>query len=538
MIGIVGYTGFVGLNLQQFYKFDMFYNSKNFHEASNMHFDVLFFCGIPAVKWYANKNPDEDFVVIESIKSILNTITCGKIILISTIDVYELTNNDLINVILNEDYDCNYAVNHTYGKNRYLFEQYVCNNFQNHHIVRLPALFGKGLKKNILYDLIHNNQIQNIPINSSFQWYNLDRLKKDIDIIVKNDIKICNVFSESLETAKIVSLFDKIHGTKYSFEIEYFGNNNNNIVKYDVLTKYSELFDSTIHNYICDKDVVLHDIEQFLIYEKINKSKLCVSNICINQLSQIQFACMLKLFGIQNVQIAPTKLIEWDHLENIDLSVFKNLGINVYSFQSITYTLDHLNIFNDETRNELFIHLTKVIECAAKNNVKVLVFGCPKNRKVMEDTLTLNNNKIFIDFFKKVGDYCENMGFNVTICIENISKQYNCNYINKIDECASTVREINKPNIKMMIDLGNAVMENDTWYYANKYKDILYNIDISHPKMMDYSNLDESNKLFHIVLKDMNYDRMMNLEMAITDKDNELDILCKSLYNYISLFRV
>ena len=52
---IVGYTGLVGSNLLQFYKFEHFYNSKNFDTAKNKSFDTLFFAGIPAVKWYANK---------------------------------------------------------------------------------------------------------------------------------------------------------------------------------------------------------------------------------------------------------------------------------------------------------------------------------------------------------------------------------------------------------------------------------------------------------------------------------------------------
>ena len=40
---LIGYTGLVGLNLQQFYKFDFLYNSKNFHEAKNKSFDTVFF---------------------------------------------------------------------------------------------------------------------------------------------------------------------------------------------------------------------------------------------------------------------------------------------------------------------------------------------------------------------------------------------------------------------------------------------------------------------------------------------------------------
>ena len=43
MNAIVGYSGFVGSNLLQFYKFDFLYNSKNFIDAENKTFDTLFF---------------------------------------------------------------------------------------------------------------------------------------------------------------------------------------------------------------------------------------------------------------------------------------------------------------------------------------------------------------------------------------------------------------------------------------------------------------------------------------------------------------
>jgi len=155
--GIVGYTGFVGSNLLQFYKFDSFFNSKNFHEAKNMYFDELYFAGIPAVKWYANKFPEEDNTIINNIKSILKTVQVKKIILISTIDVYEYVDSKF-----DEDYDCDIFNNHTYGVNRYLFEDFVKKQFENYHIIRLPALFGKGLKKNIIYDLMNKNQIEKI----------------------------------------------------------------------------------------------------------------------------------------------------------------------------------------------------------------------------------------------------------------------------------------------------------------------------------------------------------------------------------------
>tara|TARA_R110002073_G_scaffold217844_3_gene378131 strand:+ start:10103 stop:11683 length:1581 start_codon:yes stop_codon:yes gene_type:complete len=525
MKAIIGYTGFVGSNLLQFYKFDFLYNSKNFIEAKNQTFDTLFFCGIPAVKWKANKNPEEDYNIIENIKSILNTINVNKIILISTIDVYDKVDKEF-----NEEHLINFNKNHTYGKNRFLFEEYVKNNFNDYHIIRLPGLFGKGLKKNIIYDLINNNNIEQIPYNSEFQWYYLDWLKKDIEIVLNNNIKICNFFTEPIHTKEIIKSFKKIYGKDYEFQIEHLGLNTKKI-NYNTCSKFANLFG--YQKYIRTSSEVLDAINEYLFFEKIDKSKLCVSNICVNKICQLQFATLLKLYGIKNVQIAPTKLINsWDELENIDLSIYENSELNVNSFQSITYTLNNLNIFDSKTQPELLEHLKKIINYADKKGIKILVFGCPRNRKVLDETL--DNNEIFIKFFRNIGNYLD--GKNVTICLENNSKEYNCNFINTIEECSNLVRKINKDNIKMMVDLGNAVMENDDWYYLRKYMDIIYNIDVAHPYMNNFSELHESNEIFNFVIKNNNYNKMINLEMLIKDEKRELDILINSLNNFINIY--
>jgi len=516
---IVGYTGFVGSNLLQFYKFDYFYNSKNFQEAKNMEFDELYFCGVPAVKWYANKFPDEDGAVLYNLRTILKTIKANKIILISTIDVYEYTNCKL-----DEDYDCNIFNNHTYGVNRYLFEDFVKTHFENYHIIRLPALFGKGLKKNIVYDLINNNQIENISKDTFFQWYDLNWLKNDIDIIMKHNIRICNLFTEPLSSVEIIKLFD--------YPMEEFKNKSKLI--YNIRTKYSNLFGSSVEGYIRDKQSVLHNLRLFLKFNKIDKSQLVVSNICIKNISQFQFACILKLFGITNVQIAPTTLINnCDNLQNISFNDYTDNGINIYSFQSITFGLNNLNIFDKNTSELLLEHLKKVIDIGIQNDVKVFVFGCPRNRKILDLDSISNNNEIFYDFFRKLGDY---IGDNkLKICIEPNSKQYGCNYINTIKEAGELVREINHKNIKMMVDIGNASMENDNIDDIYNYKDIIYNIDIAHENMLDFSTTKSYHKDFIKVLKNINYKNKINLEMLIKNEEDELMILYKSLYNYIFL---
>lgn len=515
---IVGYSGFVGSNLLQFYKFDYFYNSKNFHEAKNMEFDELFFCGIPAVKWYANKFPEEDYNVIHNIKSILETVKAKKIILISTIDVYEYPNSEM-----NENYECDIINNNTYGKNRYLFEDFIKKKFENYNIIRLPALFGKGIKKNVIYDLIHNNQIENISKNTYFQWYDLNWLKNDIDIILKNNILVCNLFTEPLSTLEIIKLFD--------YPIEDFKNKSELV--YNIKTKYSNLFDSSIEGYVRDKTSVLHNLKVFLNFHKIDKSKIVVSNICIKNVSQFQFSCILKLFDIENIQIAPTTLIDkWENLSNMSLDIFSNNSISVYSFQSITYGLNELNIFEETTCDLLFEHLKKVIDYGILHNIKVFVFGCPKNRKILKKNT--DNDETFCNFFKKIGNY---IGDNeLKICIEPNSKKYGCNYINTIKEAGELVKKIDNKNIKMMVDLGNIMMESDNINDIYAYKDIIHNIDISNENMLQFTKLEKQHKDFMKILKEINYKNKINLEMLLQNNDEELYTLIKSLNNFLQLF--
>ena len=76
--GLFGYSGFVGMNLQQFYKFDYFFNSKNYNDAKNLEIDILFFASLPATKWYINKNPEQDLITINTLIEILKTMKIKK----------------------------------------------------------------------------------------------------------------------------------------------------------------------------------------------------------------------------------------------------------------------------------------------------------------------------------------------------------------------------------------------------------------------------------------------------------------------------
>lgn len=198
---LIGYTGFVGSNILQQHSFDELYNSKNFYDMSNRSFNDVVCAGISAVKWVANKEPEQDKQKIQLLEDVLSTVKANRFILISTIDVYpDISDKD-------ESYDCSTKPNNDYGLHRLEFEQFCTKHFSNCYIIRLPGLFGNGLKKNVIYDLLNHNCLEMINPASSFQYYDLSNTWADIEKAITNDLHLINLFTEPVATKTIIDNF-------------------------------------------------------------------------------------------------------------------------------------------------------------------------------------------------------------------------------------------------------------------------------------------------------------------------------------------
>lgn len=145
---IVGYTGFVGQNLCLSHQFDAQYNSKNISEAFGTEPDLLVYAGIRAEMFTANHFPEKDLENIQEAIENIKKINPRKLILISTISVYPVFEGDETTPL-----DDNEGT--AYGRNRRYLEKWVEDNLKDYLIVRLPALYGEGIKKNFIFDMIH-----------------------------------------------------------------------------------------------------------------------------------------------------------------------------------------------------------------------------------------------------------------------------------------------------------------------------------------------------------------------------------------------
>lgn len=300
MISLVGYTGFVGSNLAASCKFDGLYNSKNIEQAFGTNPDVLFYSGVPAQKFIANKFPEEDFAIVQNALENIKKINPKKVVLISTVDVYKQPNGK------NEDSPMDTDGLLPYGANRLWLEQKVAENFSDHLIVRLPGLYGINLKKNFIYDYLNfipallneakfaelrekdetlkeyytlqdngfykfndtadrqkaREMFERLGFSALnftdsrgvFQYYNLKYLYKNIQTAIENGVKLLNIATEPVTISEI---YRTITGAEFVNEIAP------QPPYYNFYTKHSEIFGGR-DGYIQTKEFVLEDIKEYV----------------------------------------------------------------------------------------------------------------------------------------------------------------------------------------------------------------------------------------------------------------------------------
>lgn len=245
---LIGYTGFVGSNLSNQRAFSRLYNSKNFRDMASRSFDEVFCAGVSAVKWIANTEPEKDQASIKELQDILATVNARRFVLISTVDVYpDIQNQD-------ESFDCHSMENHAYGEHRLALEDFCAQQFRKYHIIRLPGLFGTGLKKNVIYDLLNDNCLDMINVSSSYQHYYLANLWSDVQRVISEELPLVNFCTEPVPNRTLIDQF---------FPGKEIGGNPAPTAHYDLRTKYSRLWNNN-SPYAYNLDEVLAQLGQFI----------------------------------------------------------------------------------------------------------------------------------------------------------------------------------------------------------------------------------------------------------------------------------
>jgi hypothetical protein len=188
---------------------------------------MVVFAAAPAQKWIANHEPVADRQNIESLIAHLKTVTCKTFILISTVDVFKTP------IGVDEDTPVDEEGLHAYGLHRRLLEKFVEGHFPNHLIVRLPGLVGPGLRKNVIFDFLNDNNLQSIDSCSIFQFYPMVNLWWDIQTALQAGLKLVHLTAEPISVANL---------SEQGFGRQFVQPGANSPVRYDLRTRHATIF--------------------------------------------------------------------------------------------------------------------------------------------------------------------------------------------------------------------------------------------------------------------------------------------------------
>lgn len=145
---LVGSTGFVGGNLLAKHTFAAECHSSDITAQYGTRPDLCIYAGVPAAMFLANADPEADLAVMRAARENIRQIAPKRLVLISSIAVLA----DSRGVYEDSPAQDTEALP-AYGKNRLQLERWVREDFPDALIVRLPALYGAGIRKNFLFDL-------------------------------------------------------------------------------------------------------------------------------------------------------------------------------------------------------------------------------------------------------------------------------------------------------------------------------------------------------------------------------------------------
>ena len=248
---LIGHTGFVGGAIQRARSFDARYRSTDIDTIRGCHFGTVVCCGAPAEKWRANRDPAEDRARLATLTDALAEVEIDRLVLISTIDIYPQPNG------VNEETVVDASAGQPYGRHRLALEEFCRARFQT-TVVRLPGLYGQGLKKNAIFDLMHDRPVDGVPGNARFQFYDVGRVWHDVERILAAGIATANITAEPVAMAEVAArIFDRDLPTPWA----------DNAPSYDVRSVHAALVDGR-NGYWFDADSVFEGLRRFVASAK------------------------------------------------------------------------------------------------------------------------------------------------------------------------------------------------------------------------------------------------------------------------------
>lgn len=157
-VAVIGAGGFLGKQISKVFmlsnEFEVTEVFRNNYEAEKQkqdEYDLIVHSAMPSKRWWAANNPMGDFdATVRLTADILYNWKFKKLALISSISARIQTS-------------------HSYGRHKHVAEVLVLDHSENNLVFRLGGLYGEGLDKGVIYDMIEGNEVF-MTSKSSFNY--------------------------------------------------------------------------------------------------------------------------------------------------------------------------------------------------------------------------------------------------------------------------------------------------------------------------------------------------------------------------------
>ena len=232
--------------------------------------------------------------------------------------------------------------------------------------------------------------------------------------------------------------------------------------------------------------------------------------------------------GFSGLEIAPTRVFPEKPYSDLNMArnwsqdLFENTGFSVSSMQSIWYGRQE-KIFATASERKILIEYTKkAIDFAESIGCRNLVFGCPRNRNMPDDT----DFSIAVNFFREIGDYAAE--HHTVVGMEANPPIYNTNFINTTEQAISLIQQVGSNGFKLNLDLGTMIYNQENISIFKGRADLINHVHISEPGLKRIIERSLHREIADF-LKENQYKGFVSIEMGRQDNLEVISDVC----NYI-----
>lgn len=241
--------------------------------------------------------------------------------------------------------------------------------------------------------------------------------------------------------------------------------------------------------------------------------KLAVSNIAWASENDLPVYGLMKKYGYSGLEIAPTRIFPEEPYRKLrEAGVWRKdlkekYGFDLPSMQSIWYGRQENLFGGSEERERLMDYTKQAVDFAAVLGCKNLVFGCPKNRNLLEGA----DAGTAVDFFREAGDYAASKG--TAIGMEANPPVYHTNFINDTESAFRLVRKVGSDGFLLNLDVGTMIYNNEALSVLQGNIKYISHVHISEPGLQPIETRELHKSLFDILRKE-GYKGYISIEMG------------------------